>query len=89
MEVGAYDPGMATINASELGGAWPRLLERLLKGEELTVTSDGTPVAVIAPIPNVAPRDARTEIEWMRAFREKNGPLTIEEIIAMKNEGRR
>jgi antitoxin (DNA-binding transcriptional repressor) of toxin-antitoxin stability system len=80
---------MATINVSDLGGDWQRLLERLKQGEEFTVTSDGAPVAVIAPLHGGERRDPEADLAWMQAFRERNGSLTIEQIIAMKNEGRR
>lgn len=80
-EVGAFE---AKTHLSEL-------LAAVEAGETITITRRGKPVAQLAPVP----------VSDLRAQREKAfaalkelrkhilKPMTIEEIIAFKNEGRR
>lgn len=66
----------------------PRLLKRVARGERITITRHGVPVAMLVPVENRPKLDIRTAIEEMKKFRRghKLGKLTIREMI---EEGRR
>ena len=83
---------MATVGSYEAKTHLPRLLERVERGETITITRHGKPVARLVP---AAPMAARPEIaaviEAMRTFQEQEAPtlgddLSIRDLI---NEGRR
>lgn len=42
-----YDAGVATISVSEARATLPELLDRVLAGEEVTITRHGRPVGVL------------------------------------------
>lgn len=80
----------STIGSHEAGTLLPRLLERVSKGERITITEHGEPVAVLAPPPSASTEkpDVRAAVEEMRRFRKGralDGP-TIREMV---EEGRR
>jgi prevent-host-death family protein len=66
----------------------PQLLKRVARGERITITRHGTPVAMLVPCEDKPQRDVRAVIEEMKAFRKgrKLGKVTIRELI---EEGRR
>ena len=66
----------------------PRLLRRVARGERITITKHGTPIAMLVPIENREKRDLGTVIEEIKKFRRRHklGKLTIREMI---DEGRR
>ena len=79
---------METVGAYEAKTHLPKLLERVLKGERITITKHGIPVAVLQP-PDPAKRvDARSVIVELRKFRNKHslGGTSIRDMI---EEGRR
>lgn len=86
---------MTTITANELRTKWAAWVKRLAKGERVTVTYRGKPVATMGPPPKPAsipgPVDAERVVEEMLAYRDRVkrtlGPeLTIKQLI---EEGRR
>jgi prevent-host-death family protein len=83
---------MSTVGSYEAKIHLPRLLERVERGETITITRHGKPIARLIP---VAPSARRPEIadviESMRIFQEQEAPglgdaLSIRDLIA---EGRR
>lgn len=78
---------MATVSSEKAKRHLLQLLERVAKGEKITITERGVPVAMLVPA-----RTARPEIEEavrkLMEFRSgrKLGDLTIREMI---EEGRR
>jgi prevent-host-death family protein len=79
---------METIGAYEAKTHLPRLLERVSKGERITITKHGVPVAILQPpalLKQVVPKKV---IAQLRQFRKKNklNSLSLKEMI---NEGRR
>ena len=66
----------------------PRLLKRVARGERITITKHGVPIAMLVPIESKAKRDIGAVIEEIKKFRRghKLGKLTIREMI---EEGRR
>ena len=79
---------MRSIGAYEAKTHLPRLLDEVEKGERITITKHGRPVAVLVPPGTVARPDPDALVRWMREFRNSH-PLegvTIRELI---DEGRR
>ncbi len=80
---------MATVGAYEAKTHLPALLERVAKGEQITITKHGVPVAQLVPVQPVSGRQKRLEaIAELKRLREKhplNG-ITIRELI---EDGRR
>jgi prevent-host-death family protein len=79
---------METVGAYEAKTHLPKLLERVLKGERITITKHGVPVAVLQP-PDLAKKmDARSVIVELRKFRDRHS-LAGTSIRDMIEEGRR
>lgn len=79
---------MRTIGAYEAKTHLPRLLDEVAKGERITITKHGRPVAVLVPPGAVHVLDVEAFMARMRQFRKAhplNG-VTIRELI---DEGRR
>lgn len=79
---------MRSIGAYEAKTHLPRLLDDVAKGERITITKHGVPVAVLVPPGTAVGQDPDAVMRWMREFR-KGHPLdgvTIRELI---DEGRR
>jgi prevent-host-death family protein len=65
------------------------LLDRVTRGEKITITRHGVPAALLVPVTEAAPKMTHKEIvEGMRALRKrvKPGKLSVREMV---NEGRR
>ena len=79
---------METIGAYEAKTHLPKLLERVSRGERITITKHGVPVAVLQPFDPAKNIDLKSTIAELRRFREKNtlSGLSIREMI---EEGRR
>ena len=82
---------MKSVGSYEAKTHLPRLLSQVEKGETITITKRGKPIAVLAPFPQQPRRDLKAVIEEMLAFRDEHGPvlgddLTVREMI---EEGRR
>jgi prevent-host-death family protein len=86
------DARVTTFAASDAKARFAELLERAERGEQLTITRHGKPIAQLVPVRDeqaIARR--RTAREDWNAYRKANnitlGPdLTIKDLI---NEGRR
>ena len=79
---------MRSIGAYEAKTHLPRLLDEVAKGERITITKHGTPVAILVPPGPGVVEDAVAVMAWMREFRKEH-PLdgvTIRELI---EDGRR
>jgi prevent-host-death family protein len=79
---------METVGAYEAKTHLPKLLERVLKGERITITKHGIPVAVLQPPDPEKNVDTRSVIAELRKLRDKHSldGLSIREMI---EEGRR
>ena len=79
-----------SVGSYEVKTRLPQLLERVARGEKITITEHGVPVAVLVPPPASATRDVRQVIEdfitYSRRRGRTRGDLTIREMI---EEGRR
>ena len=80
---------METIGAFEAKTHLASLLERVSKGEKITITRRGVPAAMLVPIGGMQPKPTHKEIvEGLRALRKrvKPGKMSVREMVA---EGRR
>lgn len=80
---------MQTVGAFEAKTHLAALLDRVAKGEKITITRHGIPTAVLVPVAEAEPRLSHKEIvERMRALRKrvKRGGMSVKAMIA---EGRR
>ena len=79
---------MAEVGAYEAKTHLSRLLERVRKGERITITKHGTPIATLVPVETKTQRTIAATIEEIRRFRREHrlDGLTIRELI---EEGRR
>jgi prevent-host-death family protein len=78
-----------TIGAFEAKTHLSALLDRVAKGEKITITRHGIPAAVLMPITQTETKLSHSEIvEGMRALRKrvKPGKMSVREMV---NEGRR
>lgn len=78
---------MDTTIAYEASKELSTLLDRVSKGERITITRDGVPVAVIQPPDGERKRTSREAVEELKRFRKGKtlGNLTIRQMI---EEGR-
>ncbi len=79
---------METVGVYEAKTNLPKLLERVRRGERITITKHGVPVAVLQPADIQKATDIESVIQELRKFREIHSldGITIQEMIA---EGRR
>ncbi len=79
---------METVGAYEAKTHLPKLLERVMKGERITITKHGVPVAILQPPLPLRKTEPRKIIAELRKFREKHTlkGLSIRDMI---EEGRR
>jgi prevent-host-death family protein len=83
---------MAEIGAYEAKTHLSELLDRVSRGERITITRYGTPVALLVP-PDPRARGDRSDVaREIRAFRHRwasrTGGATSDEIRSLVEEGR-
>ncbi len=66
----------------------PRLLRRVARGERITITRHGVPVAMLVPVEEKPAPDREALVEQIKAFSKgrRLGKVSIRELI---EEGRR
>lgn len=80
---------MHTVGSYEAKTRLPELLRAVELGETVTITRRGVPVArLVAVDRDVADRPAAV-ITRMKAARARRQPVSVEEILTARDEGRR
>ena len=83
---------MKSVGSYEAKTHLPRLLSQVEKGESITITKRGRPVAVLSPAQPVPRRDVKAVIAEFRAYSQehvrKHGSLSARDIKEMTEEGR-
>jgi prevent-host-death family protein len=83
---------MKSVGCYEAKTHLPRLLSQVEKGETITITKRGKPIARIVPAEDRPARDVASVIREFRAYSRQQactlGKLSIKEIKAMTEEGR-
>ena len=79
---------MDSVGAYKAKTDLPKLLERVHKGESITITKHGVPVAVLRPPDIEKKMDTKSIIDKLRDFRDRHSldGISIREMI---EEGRR
>jgi prevent-host-death family protein len=80
---------METVSAFEAKTHLAALLDRVAKGEKITITRRGIPAALLVPVAETAAKLSHKEIvEGMRVLRKrvKPGRMSVTEMV---KEGRR
>jgi prevent-host-death family protein len=80
---------MKSIRAFEAKTRLSELLERVSRGERITITRHGVPAALLVPVTETRPKLSHQEIvDGMRALRKrvKPGKMSVHDMVA---EGRR
>lgn len=80
---------MYEVGSYEAKTHLPRLLKKVARGERITITRHGVPVAMLVPVERKAKKDVKAVIEQIKAFSEGRTlgkDLTIRQMI---EEGRR
>jgi prevent-host-death family protein len=80
---------MRTVGAYEAKTNLSSLLDDVARGETITITKHGVPVARLVPPAGVQRRDVKEVIEGLRQLREQVKPLDGLSIREMIEEGRR
>ena len=79
---------MKHIQASEAKAKFSELLDEVEQGETIAITRHGKVIARIAPNEDARLQRTREAIKGIMELRKHTKPVTAEEIIAWKNEGR-
>jgi prevent-host-death family protein len=80
---------METIGAFEAKNHLAALLDRVAKGEKITITRHGIPTAVLAPVAEQETKLSHKDIvQGMRALRKRVKPSRMS-VREMASEGRR
>ncbi|HEX5034837.1 MAG TPA: type II toxin-antitoxin system prevent-host-death family antitoxin [bacterium] len=81
---------MEKIGVYEAKTHLPALLERVSKGEKITITKHGTPLAMLVPLSKEEPKMSVQEaIDGILALRSRNKKkVSLKEIQRMKAKGR-
>lgn len=80
---------MQTIQASEAKTRFLSLLDEVEKGETFIITRHGKRIARIQPEREFDAERAKRAFEQMRELRKRIGSMTVEEILAARDQGRR
>jgi prevent-host-death family protein len=80
---------MKQIKSSDAKARFSELLDEVERGETIAITRHGKIIADIAPHAEGRRQLVREAIEGIRELRKHTKPVTAEEIIAWKNEGRK
>lgn len=75
---------MTHYSVAEAKNNLPKLLNRMLSGEEVVITRRGKPIARVNPIQATEPQP-QVDIEWLRRVRvkplvETDGPALVREM---------
>ena len=76
-----------TVGAYQAKTNFSQLIERVARGERITITKHGVPVVIISPVKTQRHRPAEDVIKELKAFRRTLG-LEGESLREMIEEGR-
>lgn len=80
---------METIQASEAKTHFLRILDRVERGESVVITRHGKRIARIQPEKEFDAERSKEAFEQIRALRARVVPMSVEEILSARDEGRR
>ena len=80
---------MREIQASEAKARLLQLLDDVERGETLIITRHGRAIARIVPEVDRRQQEVDRAIASIRALRERNKRVTVEELLSARDEGRK
>jgi prevent-host-death family protein len=80
---------MREVQASEAKTHLPRLLDDVERGETIVITRHGRPIARLVPDEDNRRAEAAAAVAAIKALRKGNRNITVEELLSMRDEGRR
>jgi prevent-host-death family protein len=80
---------MREVQASEAKTHLPQLLDEVEHGETIVITRHGRRIARLVPDSDRRLADAREAVAAIRALRKGAGKITVEELLTMRDEGRK
>ena len=80
---------MREVQASEAKTHLSELLNAVERGETIIIRRHGRAVARIVPEAEVRQVEINRAVEELRAMRAKRQPVSIEEILSARDEGRK
>lgn len=63
---------MSSYSVADAKNNLPKLLDRMLAGEAVTITRRGVPIARLEPAQEVAPTSGPIDMEWLNRVRIKS-----------------
>jgi len=79
---------MQTIQASEAKTRFLSILDDVERGESVIITRHGKPIARLQPEQDFDSERAKRAFETIRQIRSRTAPMTVEEILSARDEGR-
>jgi prevent-host-death family protein len=79
---------MQTFQASEAKTHFLRILDDVERGESVVITRHGKEVACIVPKADVDRERVQRAVESILAIRKRTKPVSLEEILSARDEGR-
>jgi prevent-host-death family protein len=80
---------MREIQASEAKAHLPQLLDDVERGETLIITRHGRAIARIVPEVDRRQEEVDKAVAGIRALRQRNARVTVEELLSARDEGRK
>jgi prevent-host-death family protein len=80
---------MREVQASEAKTHLPKLLDAVERGEVIVITRHGRPIARIVPEQQLRRKEIEQAIANIRALGSRLGPVSVEEILSARDEGRK
>jgi len=80
---------MDEVGAFEAKTHLPKLLDRVERGESVTITRHGRPVAQLVPCVRGGGDRAVAAVRRIAALREQNKKIPLKELLDLKHEGHR
>jgi prevent-host-death family protein len=80
---------MRHVQSSEAKARFSDLLDQVEKGETIVITRHGKPIARIVPDATLRRANAEWAVKGIKELQKKNGPITVEEILSARDDGRK
>jgi prevent-host-death family protein len=80
---------MREVQASEAKTHLPQLLDDVEHGETIIITRHGRPIARLVPDEDRRQAAACEAVAAIKALRKRAGRISVEELLSMRDEGRK
>jgi antitoxin (DNA-binding transcriptional repressor) of toxin-antitoxin stability system len=80
---------MQTFQATDAGESFLRVLDEVRQGQTVLIEVDGRTVARLSPEEELDARSVEEAMASILAIRKRTKPVSLEELLATRDEGRR